>query len=366
MKNLTVLIIALFVSNNIWSQRSIPIDTTHWEINARSYVLENYKGKDAIYLQTGSMTLKDSLFLNGTIEFDLYLKETQGFPGLYFRSRGNSAEQWYIRPHLSGKPDANQAAASINGVTPWQLLFGTKYSFPYTYNYNGWTHVKLVVKDDKAQVFLDNAETPHLSWNLFLPNEKGTISFRGGNREALHIADIKIDKDAHDLIDFKPIKNKPIDGLVKEWEVSDKFEEKLLADPTKISSVIKNRKWGRKIQLEEGKAANISRVQMLRNENPGETVFAKIEIHSEKDQIKLFHFGYSDRVVAVLNGEAIYKGNNGWRTRDYRYLGTIGLFDGIYLNLKKGKNTLLMAVSESFGGWLITGKFEDLNGIEIK
>ena len=63
--------------------------------------------------------------------------------------------------------------------------------------------------------------------------------------------------------------------------------------------------------------------------------------------------------------EAIYKGDNGWRTRDYRYLGTIGLFDGIFLNLKKGENTLLMAVSESFGGWLITGKFDNDTGINI-
>ena len=47
-------------------------------------------------------------------------------------------------------------------------------------------------------------------------------------------------------------------------------------------------------------------------------------------------------------------------------LGTIGLFDAIYLDLKKGENMLLLAVSENFGGWLVTGRFENLNGIRVK
>ena len=89
-------------------------------------------------------------------------------------------------------------------------------------------------------------------------------------------------------------------------------------------------------------------------------------INSEKDQTKFFDFGYSDRVVVILNGKPIYKGTNKWRTRDYRYLGTIGLFDGVYLDLKKGKNELLLAVSEDFGGWLVTGKFREDKGLKIE
>ncbi|WP_299555785.1 hypothetical protein [Seonamhaeicola sp.] len=358
--------IGLFlVSVSCFSQNRIPIDTMHWDIKAKSYVIENYKGKKAIYLQAGSMTLKDSVFLNGTIEFDIYLKETPAFPGVYFRAGGFNGEQWYMRPHLSGKPDANQAAPIINGISPWQLCFGPKYSFPYHYKYDNWTHVKLVVKDDKAQVFLDYSEEPNLSWKLFLPAKGGEIILRGGNLEAFHIADIKINRKEAKLINYKPVERKPIEGLVPEWELSDMFERKLLDNPLNIPDVIKKRSWGRKIQVEEGTAANISRQQRLFNGEPGETVFAKIVIHSEVDQMKLFHFGYSDDVVAILNGTPIYRGTNKWRSRDYRYLGTIGLFDAIYLNLKKGKNELLMAVSENFGGWLITGKFDTTDGISI-
>jgi hypothetical protein len=47
-------------------------------------------------------------------------------------------------------------------------------------------------------------------------------------------------------------------------------------------------------------------------------------------------------------------------------LGTIGLFDAVYLPLRKGKNTLLLAVSEDFGGWLVTGRFVDTKGLKIQ
>jgi hypothetical protein len=347
------------------AQEIIPLDTNNWVFSGRN-VIEQFKGKRAVYNQGGSIKLKNQKFLNGTIEFDLYLKEAQMFPGVVFRVNGNDAEQFFVRPHLSGKADANQAAPSINGITPWQLYFGPRYSFPYTYKYDDWTHVKVVVQDKKAQVYLDHAEEPHLSWNLYLEPQEGEIYIRGGGSQAIHIADVTIDRNNAELKNFSPIERKPIAGLVQEWEISDMFEKKLLEDPENLVEVIKNRKWGRKIQVEEGTAANISRQQLLFDGNPGETVFAKITIRSDKDQIKLFHFGYSDEVITILNGKPIYKGNNKWRSRDYRYLGTVGLFDGMYLHLKKGDNTLLMAVSENFGGWLVTGKFDDESGIKLK
>ncbi len=364
-KSIPIIAITLFVTLGN-AQRHIPLDTTHLEINAQSYLLETYKGKEAIYLKGGSIRLKNEVFLNGTIEYDIYLKKVQGFPGVYFRVDGDNAEHFYVRPHQSGNPDANQAAPVVNGISPWQLYFGPKYSFPYEYKYDDWTHVKVVVNDNRAQVFLDYQEEPNLSWELFHTPKEGGISLTGGNNQALHIANISIDNDAVELKGFDPGKRKPIDGLIQHWEVSDKFEEQLLQDYGSLKTVIDNRSWGKRITVEEGVAANISRQVKLRDQEPGNTVFAKINIDSSKDQTKLFDFGYSDRVVVILNGQPIYKGNNKYRSRDYRYLGTIGLFDAVYLNLKKGSNTLLLAVSEDFGGWLVTGKFSDTKGIQIK
>nr|WP_299068201.1 hypothetical protein [uncultured Allomuricauda sp.] len=359
--------ITLFCVQQSFSQNIIPLDTLHWKIEAKSYVLETYKDQASIYLQRGAITLKDETFLNGTIEYDVHLKQNvRGFPGVHFRVYDANAEEFYIRPHQSGNPDANQATPITNGITPWQFYFGPKYSFPYHYKFDDWTHVKLVVNNDRAQVFLDYSDTPNLSWKLFHKAKAGEVRFTGGNNQALHIANIVIDKEKDVIKDFMPIEREPIEGLVPSWEISDKFEESLLTDHTKLTSVIESRTWGKEITIEEGTAANISRQVELRDGKPGNTVFAKITIHSDRPQTKLFDFGYSDRVVAILNGQPIYKGTNNFRSRDYRYLGTIGLFDAIYLDLKKGENMLFMAVSEDFGGWLITGKFQDNSGIKIK
>ena len=347
------------------AQGIIPLDTLNWEINAKAYVIENYKGNQSIYLQAGSIKLKNTQFLNGTIEYDIFLKEEQAFPGVYFRVNDSDGEQWFIRPHLSGKPDANQAAPIVNGITPWQLYFGAKYSFQYDYNYNDWTHVKIIVDDGRAQVFLNHALEPNLSWNLFHEPLRGDIIFSGGRNSGFHLANIIVDMNQSNIENFDPIKREPIDGLIESWEVSDIFEEHLLVNPNTIDSLNQTRSWQGTIKIEEGVAANISRKVLLYNGTTGNTVFAKTIIESDQDQLKYFEFGYSDRVVAILNGEPIYKGTNRWRSRDYRYLGTVGLFDGIYLSLKKGKNELLMAVSEDFGGWLITGRIMDKNGIKI-
>lgn len=355
----------LFMLYTLNAQNNIPLDTAHWDISARAHLFEKFKGKDAIYIQ-GAITLKNETFLNGTIEFDVFLKEEQSFPGVSFRINDSNYEQFFLRPHLSGKPDANQAAPATNGITPWQLYFGPKYSFPYTYKYNDWTHVKVVVNGNRAQVYLDYSETPHLSWHLYHKAKEGRIGFRAGGRlGASHLANIRINKNEMKMVDFKAIERKPIDNLIPEWKISDKFEEKLLDKPSNLTSIVKSRKWKDKIQVEEGIAANISRKLVRYNKEKGNTVFAKVMIDSDKKQLKFLEFGYSDRVVVILNGQPIYRGTNRWRTRDYRYLGTVGLFDGVYLNLKKGKNTLLMAVSEDFGGWLITGRIKDKKGITI-
>lgn len=368
MRNLTssILLAICFLSiyNIGFTQQIIPFDTSFWKIEAKAYVLENYKGKDAIYIHQGGATLKDTPFLNGTVEFDVYLTERQSFPGVFFRGvEGGNEEGFFLRPHLSGKPDANQAAPAINGIVAFQLYFGETYSFPYTYNFDDWTHIKLVVHEDKAQVYLDYAEKPHLSWNLKHPVREGEISI-GGGFAPMHYANFKINPNSHELKDFKVKKAPKVVGVEPTWTVSDKFEEELLDDPNQLKQLIAKRKWDHTISIEENSAANISYVQP-RYGTPGNTVFVKLNIRSDKEQIKLFEFGYSDRVVAILNGEAMYRGNNKWRSRDYRYLGTIGLFDSVYLHLKKGNNVLLLAVSEDFGGWGVMGRFPDKEGITV-
>lgn len=166
------------------------------------------------------------------------------------------------------------------------------------------------------------------------------------------------------MIDFnaKPVPH--LDGAVKRWQVSDKFLEKDLANLGGLKGLIDQRQWPHWIEEEERGIAHIA-WKVNRYGSEGDTVFARIDIESEKDQSKIFNFGYSDRAVVILNGQPLYKGTKKWRSRDYRYLGTVGFHDSVYLPLKRGKNSLILAVSEDFGGWLVAGQFENYDDIKI-
>ncbi|MBS1916720.1 MAG: hypothetical protein JST87_10625 [Bacteroidetes bacterium] len=75
--------------------------------------------------------------------------------------------------------------------------------------------------------------------------------------------------------------------------------------------------------------------------------------------------GFSDRCKVYLNGKLLYAGDNGFKSRDYRFYGTIGFWDAVYLDLKKGANEVMIAVSEDFGGWGVEAKIDDLKDIRI-
>jgi hypothetical protein len=73
--------------------------------------------------------------------------------------------------------------------------------------------------------------------------------------------------------------------------------------------------------------------------------------------------GFSDRAVVYLNGRALFRGSDTYRSRDYRFLGSIGWFDTVFLDLREGDNELVVAVSETLGGWGIQGRLSDPAGV---
>lgn len=93
------------------------------------------------------------------------------------------------------------------------------------------------------------------------------------------------------------------------------------------------------------------------------SVVARLLVSSTGDQRKKLSFGYSDEVLVFVNGVPLYGGSNRYPSRDYRYLGTIGLFDEVYLPLRNGHNAVRFVVTEAFGGWGIQARFEDPQGI---
>jgi hypothetical protein len=95
------------------------------------------------------------------------------------------------------------------------------------------------------------------------------------------------------------------------------------------------------------------------------TALARFTLQSDRTQIKKLSIGFSDRCKVYLNGRLIYSGSNTFKSRDYRFYGTIGLWDDVYLELKKGVNTVVIAVSEDFGGWGVEARLYDKEGLVV-
>jgi hypothetical protein len=81
-------------------------------------------------------------------------------------------------------------------------------------------------------------------------------------------------------------------------------------------------------------------------------VYARTMIESDREQVRKLNIGYSDDVSVFLNGKILYRGRSAQNFRDPGFLGIVDVEnDAVYLPLKKGKNELMLAVSELGGGW---------------
>ena len=94
---------------------------------------------------------------------------------------------------------------------------------------------------------------------------------------------------------------------------------------------------------------------------PGmKVLYARTNIDSDRDQVKKLYFGYSDDVSLFLNGKILFRGRSAQNFRDPGFLGIVNPEnDAVYLPLKKGRNELMLAVSELGGGWGFICRLED-------
>ena len=137
-------------------------------------------------------------------------------------------------------------------------------------------------------------------------------------------------------------------GTVTSWLVSDVFDSASLQGITYLDDAEKKGRAWTELDAEPTGITNLAQLQGLGEGR--DTVFARLVVSSESATPPALAMGSSDAASVFVNDTLVYSGNNGYLTRDYRYLGTIGLFDKVVVPLKAGDNEIWIAVSESFGG----------------
>jgi hypothetical protein len=340
---------------------TIDFDSDRWEIEAAESRVETFKGQKCLFLKGGSAILKDVEMTDGIIEFDIAFPEQRGFVGCLFRlSDERNFEYFYFRPHQSGNPDATQYTPVFNGSAAWQLYFGEGFAEPVTYVFDEWMPVRLVVSGGRAEIYVRDMEKPAMHMHdLKRETKAGKVGVIAGGAQftPARFANFRVTPMTNVTLKSPPREiGKMAPNTVAAWQISDAFNAKKLENVLRLSNNEKQNLGWDKLEVEPSGLANIARLRAPSDST--NAVFAKLDIESDKEQIKKLDLAFSDIVKVYFNDTILFSAEDVFQSRDYRFLGSIGYFDHVYLPLKKGDNEVWIAVIENFGGWGIKGLLE--------
>ena len=339
----------------------IPLDERTWAWGGATPQPATYGGRECISVDTMHAVPHGVELLDGVLEMDIAVSADRGFPGVMWRIHdAENFESFFVRPHQVGNPDAVQYTPVSNGISSWQLYHGPGFWAPIRYPIGDWFTIRAVFSGDRAEVFVADMETPALSGiRLRRPVAPGGVGLSTGG-VPIHVARFAYADRRTDLPRPRAEPGGP--GTVLAWDVSDPFSADEMASDVLDPGFLAARQWTR-LAAEPSGLADLSRVNPIRDGR--NAVLARVAVTAEAARSARLELGYSDRVALYLNGRPLFRGDAGYRSRDYRFLGSIGYHDAVYLPLAEGENQLVAAVAEDFGGWGIQARFTDPAGLVV-
>jgi hypothetical protein len=336
-------------------QVSAQFDKSRWEFQAESATVVTQAGRQSLRLLNGIAWLSERIS-DGTIELDMLLTGDMGFSGILFRMQDpRNYEHVYLRSHLSGMPDATQYEPVLNGTGAWQIYTGPGFNEAVPFATKKWVHLRLDFSDTGAALYVDSDRPVQVFPRLKGPTGPGRIGVTSSIAPA-YFANVRVTV-RQPAITIPNIAVAPVPpGAIRNWGVSTTIAESLVANAIRLPRhLVDSLSWVGGESTERG-IVNLARYRM--RSASANTVLAAVELNALTATTQRLRFGFSDRVRVFLNGRLLYAGEDVFRSRDYRFLGTIGLFDQVALPLEPGPNVLVLAVSESFGGWGVVGALQ--------
>ena len=302
----------------------------------------------------GSAQLKDAVFENGVVEVDVAVTGARSYPGILFRvTSPREFERVYLRPHRAGPagyPDAVQYVPVFNGVDGWQLYNGAGFSSAATIPTGQWVHLRIEVRGTQARVFVGEGAGPVLLiHDLKRGAGKGGLGLNGPADGSAYFSAFRFRAD--DSLSFPP--PPPVDvppGLLTSWKVSPPFKARLVDREKPPSTWTLPAAGWVDAKADAGGLVDVARLFGRLGPEP-DAVVARTVLRSATDRLMKVNLGYSDEVSVYLDGVPLFHGASAYRQRDPSFLGIVGLFDAVYLPLKKGDNELTFLLTEAMGGW---------------
>jgi hypothetical protein len=345
----------------------VPLDSAAWGWAPEDVTPAEFQGRTCITFgesidiiaPVGGVELVD-----GVIEIDMALTGERAFHGVAWRVQDDdNYESFYVRPHQVRNPDSVQYNPVFNGVASWQLYHEDGAWAAVDFPMREWFTVRVVFAGSRAEVFVGHMAQPALEIpELKMPVVAGQIGIQIGG-PGLMVARFAYADSPAAFVGVPPVPVAPVPGIVPAWSVSDAFEEPESPPSQLAPDALKARTWTR-LAAEPSGLVNLAIANGIRDDR--NTVWARTTIRADRGQLVPMVLGFSDRVVVYLNGQALYRGDDTYRTRDYRFLGSIGWYDTVYLPFIEGDNDLTIAVSESGGGWGIQARFDSLGGLALR
>jgi hypothetical protein len=344
----------------------IPPDSPRWDLQGQAKPAD-YLGRKCLFLDGGAAILKDFEMRDGVVDVDVATPASRGFFGIQFRiaDEGANAEWVYLRQHKSGLPDAIQYTPVLNTGLNWQIYNGTGFTGAVEIPRETWFHLRLKVAGAQAKLWVRDLETPVLVMNdLKSGVHKGQLAL-AVLTGATYFSnfEVRVTPDAPWERHFPPMPP----GTLTKWSLSrsyDALERDLERPLTPAESEAAG--W-QDVEAEPPGFVVINRYRdsphprvsfatdfsKRLDPQPGmKVVYARTSIESDRDRVQKLSLGYSDDVSVFLNGKILFRGRSAQNFRDPGFLGIVNPEnDAVYLPLKKGRNELILAVSELGGGW---------------
>jgi hypothetical protein len=326
-----------------------------------------YQGRKCLLLDGGAAVLKDFEMRDGVIDVDVATPASRGFFGFDFRidSGGSNYEEVYLRQHKSGLPDAMQYTPVLNTGRNWQIYNGPGFTGAVDIPKDTWFHMRLQVAGAQAKLYVKDMEKPALVMDdLKSGVQKGQVALYD-LMGATYFSNFEV-RTSPDAPWERHLPPMP-PGTLTRWSLSPSYDAlaRNLERPLAFAESAAMQ-W-QQVEAEPPGFVVINRYResphprvSFANDfskrlepQPGmKVVYARTSIESDRDQVKKLYLGYSDDVSVFLNGKILYRGRSAQNFRDPGFLGIMSPDnDAVYLPLKKGRNELMLAVSELGGGW---------------
>ena len=356
------------------AQQTLEFGGRTWVSSSPDAKVEQFMGREALLLRNGGVFLEGVQFQNGVIEYDMATTGHRSFVGAAFRLREaprTEYEQFYVRPHQTGRFDATQYTPEINGLAAWQLFpeFNAAVDIPS----GEWIHVRLVVEGPRLEAYVGDSETPTLVVeHLRLDGSPGLVGLTSNFPEAgalelypTAFSNVRIvmDEGPAEARAEEGIERAP--GTIPAWSLSESHAGLAGALSDLDAAALGAMTW-ETISTDAMGRINVAEHRSFQPGARGGHVYARVNIQSDRAQTKQLNFGFSDRGLIFLNGSLLFSGNNTYRSRSLRYLGAMTVDnDAIFLPLVEGNNELVFVVSEAFGGWGLVARLADQDGVTV-